>query len=61
MNEIYDRIHRMYPNIISSIQVGDSQILFFDFEGNPKIDVKIKSNGFQTWVEIFDYKNKLTP
>jgi hypothetical protein len=63
MEQIYeqvcDEIHRKYPQAFYSIFLEDSKILFFDQNGLPTVEVEIASNGYNIYLNVFEYKNKL--
>jgi hypothetical protein len=59
MEEIYDEIHRKYPETTFSIVLTQSKILFFDKNALPVVEVEIKTNGFNLFLSLFEYKNKL--
>jgi len=59
MEEIYDEIHRKYPETTFSIVLTKSKILFFDESAKPVVEVEIKSDGFNLFLDLFEYKNKL--
>lgn len=63
MEQIYeqvcDEIHRKYPQACYSIFLEDSKVLFFDQNGLPAIEVEIASNGYNIYLNVFEYKNKL--
>jgi hypothetical protein len=59
MQEIYDEIHKKYPQAYYSIALDDSRILFFDENGLPIMEVQVASNGYNIYLSVFEYKNKL--
>lgn len=60
MEQIFDEIHRKYPEAAFSIVLSKSKILFFDENALPVVEVEIKSDGFNLFLQTFEYKNKLT-
>jgi len=59
MEQVLDEIHRKYPETTFSIVLSESKILFFDENALPIVMVEVKTNGFNLFLQTFEYKNKL--
>lgn len=65
LDEMYRQIHEQNPDVTFSIQKSDDTILFFNNEGLPRIEIRIKGISMNQFgqpaivVDYFDYRNKL--